>query len=129
MGLKLNLVAPEPYGVRGWGEGFKKNPQLSHGRLGILPADTLHSLILEDHFVKNIQGRFSDSRIFLLGLKSSWTFRPPCAFPPLTLRQAQGFGQWLIASFVPDYSGGSVPDFLRLNGNHGVPFFWISTFE
>ena len=38
----------EPEMVQGRGEGFKKNPQPSHGRLGILPACTLHSLILED---------------------------------------------------------------------------------
>ena len=51
-------ASPEPYMVQGRGEGFKKNPQPSHGRLGILPADTLHSLILEDLFVKNIQAGF-----------------------------------------------------------------------
>ena len=39
-------------------EGLKKNPQPSHGRLGILPAFTLHSLILEDHGVKNIRQVF-----------------------------------------------------------------------
>jgi hypothetical protein len=33
-----------------------------------------------------------------------------------------------IASFVPDYSGGSVPDFSRQNGDHGVPFTRISLF-
>ena len=40
------------------GEGPKKNPQPSHRRLGILPACTLHSLILEDLSVKNIQAGF-----------------------------------------------------------------------
>jgi hypothetical protein len=30
----------------------KKNPQPSYGRLGILPAFTLHSLSLEDFIVK-----------------------------------------------------------------------------
>ena len=58
-------------------------------------------------------GRFSDSRIFLLLAPSH---------PELVE------GQWFIASFVPDYSGGSVPDFLRLNGDHGVPFTQISLF-
>ena len=38
----------------------KKSPVLL-GRLGILPAFTLHSLILEDFPVKDIQTRFSDS--------------------------------------------------------------------
>jgi hypothetical protein len=33
-----------------------------------------------------------------------------------------------IASFVPDYSGGSVPDFSRQNEDHGVPFTRISLF-
>ena len=58
MGLKLDLVAPEPYWVQGRGEGFKKNPQPPYRRLGILPAFTLHSLILEDLFVKDIQAGF-----------------------------------------------------------------------
>jgi hypothetical protein len=44
--------------VHGGGEGSKKNPQPSHGRLGILPACTLHSLILEDLSVKDIQAGF-----------------------------------------------------------------------
>ncbi len=46
-------------------------------------------------------GRFSDSRIFLLLAPSH---------PELVE------GQWLIASFVTDYSGGSVPDFPPLKG-------------
>ena len=104
----------EPYVVHGGGlpaeanasrrrgEGSKKNPQPSHGRLGILPACTLHSLVLEDFFVKNIQAGF-------LTLGSSYCLR----LPTLILRQAQDEEQWLIASFVPEYSGGSVPDFLH----------------
>ena len=67
----------------GWGEGFKKNPQPSHGRLGILPADTLHSLILEDLSVKNIQAGFL-------------TLPTLTRLPILPLRQAQGEGQWLF---------------------------------
>ena len=64
------------------GEGFKKNPQPSHGRLGILPACTLHSLILEDHFVKNIQAGF-------LTLGSSYFLR----LPTLTFRRAVAYLQ------------------------------------
>ena len=62
MGLKMNLpdqaCPPKPMLRVGGGEGFKKNPQPSHRRLGILPAFTLHSLILEDLFVKDIQAGF-----------------------------------------------------------------------
>jgi hypothetical protein len=42
-------------------KGLKKIPGLLSERLGILPASTLHSLILEDFSVKDIQTRFSDS--------------------------------------------------------------------
>ncbi len=49
-------------------------------------------------------GRFSDSRIFLLLAPSH---------PELVE------GQWLIASFVTDYSGGSVPDFSPTNESRG----------
>ena len=41
-------------------KGSEKNPQSSPERLGILIAGTLHSLILEDLIVKDIQTRFSD---------------------------------------------------------------------
>lgn len=68
---------------------------------GCLPASTLHRLCLEDSFVKCIQARFSDFRIILL---------PAPSHPELVE------GQWLFAGFVPEYSGGSVPDF------DGVPF-------
>ena len=54
-------------------------------------------------------GRFSGSRIVLLGLKSSSYFRPPCPFPSCTSRRIVD-----LASFVPDYSGVAVPD------SHGV---------
>jgi hypothetical protein len=56
-------------------------------------------------------GRFSDFRIFLLLAPS---------------HPSTSSGQWLIASFVPEYSGGPVPDFSPQDGNHGVPFTWIS---
>jgi hypothetical protein len=56
--LAMNHVGFTASPEQGGGEGFKKNPQPSHGRLGILPADTLHSLILEDLSVKNIQAGF-----------------------------------------------------------------------
>jgi hypothetical protein len=39
-------------------KGPKKNPQPPHGRLGISPAYTLHSLILEDISVKNTRAGF-----------------------------------------------------------------------
>ena len=55
--------------------------------------------------------RFSDSRIFL--------FLAPSR--PELIEE-----QWLIASFVPEYSGGSVPECLRLSGDYGVPLLWIS---
>jgi hypothetical protein len=69
------------------GEGFKKNPQPSHRRLGILPACTLHSLILEDLFVKNIQAGF-------LTLPTL-TRLPTLPLRPFDELRAQGFGQWL----------------------------------
>jgi hypothetical protein len=40
------------------GRRVQKKSPASLGRLGILPACTLHSLILEDLFVKNIQAGF-----------------------------------------------------------------------
>ena len=63
MGPNLTLttwfrLSPESRGIQGGGEGSKKNPQPSHRRLGILPAFTLHSLILEDLSVKDIQAGF-----------------------------------------------------------------------
>jgi hypothetical protein len=69
--------------VHSRGEGFKKNPQPSYWRLGILPACTLHSLILEDLFVKNIQAGFL-------------TLPTLTRLPILPLRQAQSFEQWLF---------------------------------
>jgi hypothetical protein len=58
---------------------IKKNPQPSPERLGILPACTLHSLILEDFFVKNSQAGF-------LTLGSSYSLRLP------TPRETPGSG-------------------------------------
>jgi hypothetical protein len=63
-------------------EGLKKNPQASHGRLGILPACTLHRLSLEDCFVKNIQAGF-------LTLGSSYFLR----LPILSLSKDSGLSQ------------------------------------
>jgi len=60
--------------------------------------------------VKDIQIRFSDFRIFL----------PLAPSHPELIE-----GQWLVASFVPDYSGGSVPDFPHEHRGHGVPSIWI----
>ncbi len=65
MGLRI-LVAPnhvgfrasrEPYMVHGGRRAQKKSPA-SALKTGDLPADTLHSLILEDLLVKNIQAGF-----------------------------------------------------------------------
>jgi hypothetical protein len=74
MGLKLELAdqacPPKQILRAGGGEGFKKNPQPPYRRLGILPAFTLHSLILEDLFVKDIQAGF-------LTLGSSYSLRLP----------------------------------------------------
>ena len=81
---------PEPNDGSGRGEGFKKNPQPSHGRLGILPADTLHSLILEDLFVKNIQAGF-------LTLGSSYFLR----LPILSLSKDSGFIARAHSKFRP----------------------------
>jgi hypothetical protein len=77
-----------------------KKPQPYLQRLGFLPASNLHSPILEDLFVKDIQAGF-------LTLGSSYSLRLPTPI----LRHTQDSGQWLIASFVPEYSGGSVSDF------------------
>jgi hypothetical protein len=97
----MDLAAPEPCQVQGWGEGFKKNPQPSSRRLGILPALTLHSLFLEDLSVKDIQTRFSDSPAL------------SAAFP--SLDNLMTVATHLLKGFPfrkgRDYSGGSVPDF------------------
>jgi hypothetical protein len=100
-------ASPEPYMVQGWGEGFKKNPQPSHGRLGILPADTLHSLILEDLFVKNIQAGF-------LTLGSSYFLRLPI------LRSARDSGSLQVSS--PITAAGPSPTFSVLTEITGFPF-------
>jgi hypothetical protein len=55
-------------------------------------------------FREEYPGRFSDFRIFLLLAPS---------------RPSTSSGQWLLASFVPDYSGGSVPDFPVRMGSRG----------
>ena len=67
-------------------------------------------------------GRFSDSP----DLNSP-------SHPALRQLRAKDSG-FFVKALIPkisgrDYSGGSVPDFLRLNGDHGVPFTWISPFE
>jgi hypothetical protein len=91
MGQKLDSAAHKS----------KKNPQPSHGRLGTLPACTLHSLILEDLYVKNIQAGFL-------------TLPTLTRLPILSLSKDSGF---FVKALTPkiwgrDYSGGSVPDFL-----------------
>ncbi len=76
------------------GRRAKKNPQPSHGRLGILPERILHSLILEDLCVKDIQAGF-------LTLGSFYFLRLP------TLRQAQGSGRSQVSS--PTTAAGPSP--------------------
>jgi len=88
------------------GKGSKKIPSPLYEDWGLHPLSTPHSLILEDFSVKDIQTRSSDFRIVLLLAPSH---------PELVE------GQWLVASFVPDDSGGSVPDLSRLGGIYGVP--------
>ena len=78
------------------GEGFKKNPQPSQKDWGFLPADTLHSLILEDLSVKPIQAGFL-------------TLPTLTRLPTLPLRQTQGFGQWLFCQ-------GTYPEFISGSG-------------
>ena len=77
----------------------------------MIPACTLHSLILEDRFMKSIQAGF-------LTLGSSYSLR----LPTLRSRAWRDSGQWFSASFVPDYSGGSVPDSLFHQRGHGIPY-------
>ncbi len=93
----------------GRGEGVKKNPQPSPERLGILPASTLHSLILEDLLVKPIQTRFSD-------------------FPDLNLPSHPELVLRAVASLLRhssrnlrdrDHSGGSVLDSPPDDGSRG----------
>jgi hypothetical protein len=83
----------------------KKSPGFAW-KTGDLPAYTLHRLGLEDFFVKNIQAGF-------LTLGSSYFLRLPIFILAWDDRQ------WSVASFVPDYSGGSVPDFLAEAGSRG----------
>ncbi len=95
------------------GRRGKKNPRPSFGRLGILPAYTLHSLILEDLSVKNIQAGF-------LTLGSSYSLRLP------TLRQAQDSGLLQVSSPITaagpsptfpsnEITGFPIPGYRRLN--------------
>ncbi len=98
-------------GIRHWDWSFssqKKSPAFA-GKTGDLTR-TLTSQsqprrpLREEH-----PGRFSDSRISLLLV----------AFPPFDKLRAVAF-----SSFVPDYSGGSVPDFPAM-GVTGFPA-WMS---
>ena len=52
----MNL--PEPFQVQGRGKGSQKKSPDSAWKTGDLPARPLHSLILEDLFVKHIQAGF-----------------------------------------------------------------------
>ena len=87
--------------VQGRARRVQKKSPASAWKTGDLPARTLHSLILEDLSVKHTQAGF-------LTLGSSYFLRLP------TLRQAQGSGS--TASFVPEYSGGSVSGFPFIEG-------------
>jgi hypothetical protein len=97
------------------GEGSKKNPQPSHGRLGILPACTLHSPFLEDLSVKDIQAGF-------LTLGSSYFLRLPILSPEF-VEGSKDSGLSQVSS--PTTAAGPSPTF-QLMWNHGVPFTWIS---
>ncbi len=106
MGQK-NFERPRTNMVRGQGRRVQKNPQPSNGRLGILPADTLHSLILEDLFAKNIQAGF-------LTLGSSYFLRLP------TLSLSKGSGSLQVSS--PITAAGPPPTFSVLTEITGFPF-------
>lgn len=107
-------------GFRAGEKDPKKIPGLRFGRPGILPACTLHSLILEDLAMKYIQAGF----LTLPTLTRLPTLRP---FDKLRAQDSGFFVKALIPHLIRDrdYSGGSVPDFLRINGDHGVPSLWI----
>ena len=103
---------PPPIGTKtkfGWAQTIKK-PQPSPERLGFIPASTLHSLILEDFFVKNIQAGF-------LTLGSSYFLR----LPILSFPKDSG----LLQVSSPITEAGPFPTF-PLMQDHGVPFIWIS---
>jgi len=93
----MNL--PEPCQIQGRGKGSKKNPD-SAWKTGVLPARTLHSLILEDLFVKHIQAGF-------LTLGSSYSLRLPI-LPPST---CSGFTWWPLQVSSPNTAAGPSPIF------------------
>ena len=78
---------------------INKKPDLQKKDRGFFNI-TLHSLPPKTHREVH-SGRFSGLRIILI---------PAPSHPELVE------GQWLLAGFVPDYSGVAVPD------SHGVPF-------
>jgi hypothetical protein len=87
VGLKIVLAEEK---------GLKKIPSLRIEDWGFYPLAPF-TVLSSKTFHEEYPGRFSDSRILLLLAPSH----------PSTTS-----GQWLFASFVPDYSGGSVPDSL-----------------
>ena len=107
-------VDPEPNWVQGRRKGSKKIPSLRIGRLGIFTRMHPSQSFPRRPPCEEYPSRFSDSRIFLILAPSHPKFLE---------------GQWLAASFVPEYSGGSVPDFLCINRSYGVPFSWILRFN
>jgi len=82
-------------------KGSKKIPSLLHEDWGFYPLSTLHSLILEDLSVKDIQTRFSDSP----ALSAAFPFLDNLMTVATNLLKGFPFRKGR------DYSGGSVPDF------------------
>jgi hypothetical protein len=72
-------------------------------------------------FSEEYPSRFSDSRIFLLPAPSHPSTSLQLSSMPDLAPKAHGevSGQWLYAGFVPDYSGGSAPDFPTHAGLRG----------
>jgi len=110
----------EPYMVHGRGEGSKKNPQPSLGRLGILPACTLHSLFLEDLSVKDIQAGF---------LTLPTLTRLPIPSPEFV--EGSKDSGFLVKALTPKkYGVGTTaagPSPTSPCRGYGVPFTWTST--
>jgi hypothetical protein len=86
VGLKTGLAEEK---------GLKKIPSLRIEDWGFYPHKPF-TVLSSKTTREEYPSRFSDSRILLLLAPS---------------HPSPSYGQWLFASFVPDYSGGSVPDF------------------
>jgi hypothetical protein len=93
------MKLPEPCQIQGRGKGSKKKPGLRLEDRGFTRKNPSQSYPRRP-FREAYPGRFSDSRIFLLLAPSH-----PSPFDMLRVHMVAS------ASFVPEYSGGSVPDF------------------